>query len=346
MKEDAGKSLVKVLGGEAVGPPPLWLMRQAGRYLPEYRALRAKAGDFWTMCNDPAMAAEVTLQPIRRFGFDAAIIFSDILTVPNALGLSVRFEEGEGPKLSPLGDVAALERDGAVWAAKLAPAYETLRRVRSALDASTSLLGFAGAPWTLATYMAEGGGSSDQRAAKLWGYRDPKGFGEFLDHIGDCVAQHLIAQLDAGADVVQIFDSWASGLPPRPFAEWVIAPTRKIVQQVRSARPGARIIGFPRAATLAGYIRYAGETGVNAVSVDTAVPPRWMAETLAPNIAVQGNLDPMALITGGDALARATDDLLAAMRGKRFIFNLGHGVLPETPPEHVAELAARVRGAR
>jgi uroporphyrinogen decarboxylase len=321
-------------------------MRQAGRYLPEYQAVRAKAGSFWTMCMTPELAAEVTLQPIERFGFDAAIVFSDILVVPYALGMDVRFVEGEGPRLKAIEDAKGLERDGALWKQRLAPTYETLKRVRTRLDAGRALLGFAGAPWTLATYMAEGGGSTDQRAAKLWGYRDPEGFGAFLDLIGDCVAQHLIAQLDAGADAVQIFDSWASGLPEAAFLDWVVEPTKRIVDTVRKAKPAAKIIGFPRAATQRGYEIYAGETGVDAVSVDTAVSPEWAAAVLGSEVVVQGNLDPIALIAGGAALADAVATILAAMQGVPFIFNLGHGILPETPPEHVAQLVAQLRGKR
>jgi uroporphyrinogen decarboxylase len=220
-----------------------------------------------------------------------------------------------------------------------------LRLVRAALPASRALLGFAGAPWTLATYLAEGGGSSDQRAAKLWGYRDPEGFARLLDLLGDCVAQHLADQLDAGADAVQIFDSWASGLADHCFAAWVIRPTKRIVEKVRAAKPGAKIIGFPRAATLEGYAAYARDTGVDAISLDTATPMDWAARTIAPKIAIQGNLDPIALIAGGKALETAVERILKATAGVPFIFNLGHGVLPETPPEHAAQLLALVRGS-
>ena len=338
--KSSGKRLVSVLDGQAVSPPPVWLMRQAGRYLPEYRALRAKAGSFWTMCNDPVMATEITLQPIRRFGFDAAVIFSDILTVPFALGRTVKFEENIGPTLDAVTSAEGLERDPAIWQQKLSAAYETLRRTRVALPAETSLLGFAGAPWTLATYMAAGRGGDEQKAAKLWGYRDPKSFGALLDLLGDCVAAHLIAQIDAGADAVQIFDSWASGLPADMFERWVIAPTKRIVKIVRAAKPDAKIIGFPRAATLQGYEFYADETGVDGISVDTSAPQDWMADLDMP---IQGNLDPLLLVTGGSAMERAVDELVDAMRGKPFIFNLGHGVLQETPPEHIAALVARIR---
>ncbi|HEY7977710.1 MAG TPA: uroporphyrinogen decarboxylase [Rhizomicrobium sp.] len=332
--------MVSVLEGQAGAPPPVWLMRQAGRYLPEYRELRAKAGSFWTMCNDPVMATEISLQPIRRFGFDAAIIFSDILTVPFALGRTVKFEENVGPTLDAVTSAEGLERDPAIWQQKLSPAYETLRLVRPKLPAETSLLGFAGAPWTLATYMAAGRGGDEQKAAKLWGYRDPKSFGTLLDVLGDCVAAHLIAQIDAGADAVQIFDSWASGLPADVFQRWVVAPTKRIVEKVRAVKPHAKIIGFPRATTLQGYEFYADETGVDGISVDTSAPQDWMSEIDVP---VQGNLDPLLLVTGGSAMDRAVDELVDAMRGRPFIFNLGHGVLQETPPEHVAALVARVR---
>jgi uroporphyrinogen decarboxylase len=315
-------------------------MRQAGRYLPEYRELRAKAGSFWTMCNDPVMATEITLQPIRRFGFDAAIIFSDILTVPFALGKTVKFEENVGPTLDAVNSAEGLEHDPAIWQQRLSPAYETLALVRAKLPAETSLLGFAGAPWTLATYMAAGRGGDEQKAAKLWGYRDPKSFGVLLNLLGDCVAAHLIAQIDAGADAVQIFDSWASGLSADAFSRWVVAPTKRIVEKVRAAKPAAKIIGFPRATTLQGYEFYADETGVDAISVDTSAPQDWMSELDMP---IQGNLDPLLLVTGGAVMERAVDTIVDEMRGRPFIFNLGHGVLQETPPEHVAALVARVR---
>ncbi len=344
MKSD--KTLVSVLNGTAADPPPIWLMRQAGRYLPEYRELRARAGSFWAMCMDPRMAAEVTLQPMRRFGFDAAIVFSDILTVPFALGREVRFTEGEGPSLEPVTGIEGLERDGEIWRKRLAPAYETLERVRGALGPEMALLGFAGAPWTLATYMAAGRGGDEQRAAKLWGYRDPDGFRRLLDLLGDCVAAHLANQLASGADAVQLFDSWASGLPAQPFEDWVIAPTKRIVAKIRTIHPKARIIGFPRAATLEGYARYAETTGVDAISLDTAVPMKWAAARLGSKVVLQGNLDPIALIAGGGALSRAVTAIRDAVEGVPFVFNLGHGILPETPLAHVDELLKQVRSRR
>jgi uroporphyrinogen decarboxylase len=339
------KKVLEVLGKKDFSVPPIWLMRQAGRYLPEYRALRAQAGSFWNMALTPKFAAEATLQPIRRFGFDAAILFSDILVVPEALGCKVSFTEGEGPSLEPITSVDGLETRKEKWAACLAPVYEALALTRTGLDGSTTLLGFAGAPWTLASYLAAGRGGDEQRAARLWGYRDPQGFGQLLDLLAECVAFHLIAQLSAGAEAVQIFDSWASGLPPKAFADWVIAPTAKIVRLVRAAHPQARVIGFPRAATLQGYEIYAQQSGVDAVSLDTAAPMDWAAKSLGGKIALQGNLDPLALIAGGDALGRNVDEILNAMHGKPFIFNLGHGILPQTPIAHVEQLLARVRRA-
>jgi uroporphyrinogen decarboxylase len=332
---------VRVLEGQALNVPPVWLMRQAGRYLPEYRALREKAGSFWGMALNPEFAAEVTLQPIRRFGFDAAILFSDILTVPEALGQKVTFTAGEGPSLAPVTSTDGFIEDRESWAKYFAPVYEALRLTRAGLSDDITLLGFAGAPWTLATYLAAGKGGDEQRCAKLWAYRDPEGFGYLLDILAECVAFHLIRQIDAGADAVQIFDSWASGLPAALFEQVVIAPTRKIVAAVRAARPGAKIIGFPRAATLKGYADYVAATGVDAVSLDTAMPMPWAAENLP--CALQGNLDPIALIAGGAALDRAVDDILQAMAGKPFIFNLGHGILPETPIAHVEQLLKRIR---
>jgi uroporphyrinogen decarboxylase len=337
-------SLLAVLDRKPVHPVPLWLMRQAGRYLPEYQAARKKAGSFWTMCMTPELAAEVTLQPIRRFDFDAAILFSDILVVPHALGQAVRFEDGHGPVLDAFGGLDGLIRDPSVWQDKLAPVYAAMHETRARLAPEKALIGFAGAPWTLAAYMLEGKGSSDQRAAKLSAYRDHARFIELLDLLADVVAWHLVRQLEAGADAVQIFDSWAGGLPDQEFEEFVIVPNKRVVAGVRKAVPHAKIIGFPRAATETGYESYAAQTGVDAVSIDTSGSMAWAAKKLGPRVALQGNLDPIALIAGGDALNRAVDRILAATSGQPFIFNLGHGILPETPLEHVTQLVARVRG--
>jgi uroporphyrinogen decarboxylase len=321
-------------------------MRQAGRYLPEYRAVRQKAGSFWGMALNPELAAEVTNQPIRRFGFDAAILFSDILTVPEALGQKVTFTAGEGPSLAPVRGTDGFTRDPADWERYFEPVYEAIRRTRSGLDregfGDTALLGFAGAPWTLATYLAAGAGGDEQKAAKLWAYRDPQDFTRLLDILGECVAFHLVRQLRAGADAVQIFDSWASGLPPVLFEQVVIGPTRKIVAAVRAEVPGAKIIGFPRAATLDGYEAYVRATGVDALSLDTAAPMNWAANSFS--CALQGNRDPIALVAGGAALDRAVDAILEATAGKPHIFNLGHGILQETPIAHVEQLLKRVRG--
>ncbi len=338
------KKLIEVFDRKSLAPPPLWMMRQAGRYLPEYREARAKAGSFWKMCMTPSLAGEVTLQPVRRFEFDAAIVFSDILVVPAALGVRVEFEDG--PKLSPVSSAVGLKETSDRRAQYFEPVYEALTIARAALDVSMALLGFAGGAWTLASYLAAGGGGDDQKAAKLWAYRDPKSFEELVGVLTACVSQHLIGQLNAGADAVQIFDSWASGLPPSLFSQWVIAPTKKIVANVRAAVPRAKIIGFPRAATQEGYLAYARETGVDAVSVDTAMPMGWAAAKIGPYCVLQGNLDPVALVAGGRALAEAVDNILETASGTPFIFNLGHGILPETPIEHVYELVNRVRGTR
>lgn len=343
MKRD--RKIVRVLEGGAPKTPPVWLMRQAGRYLPEYRAVREKAGSFWGMALNPDLASEVTIQPIRRFGFDAAILFSDILTVPEALGQRVTFTAGEGPSMAPVASTDGFNEDRDAWAKYFEPVYEALRMTRAGLDKegfqTTTLLGFAGAPWTLATYLAAGVGGDEQKAAKLWAYRDPQGFATLLDILGECVAFHLIRQLDAGADAVQIFDSWAGGVPPALFEDVVIKPAQKIVAAVRKERPGAKIIGFPRAVTLDGYTRYVDATGVDAVSLDTSAPMAWAAKSLT--CAVQGNLDPVALIAGGAALDRAADAILEAMAGKAHIFNLGHGITPETPIAHVEQLLKRIR---
>lgn len=337
-------AFVAVLDRRPRTPPPIWLMRQAGRYLPEYQETRKRAGSFWTMCMTPELAAEVTVQPIRRFDFDAAILFSDILVIPHALGQAVTFEEGVGPRLAPT-DLAKLTRDPARWAEKLAPVYDAIAATRALLAPDKALIGFAGAPWTLAAYMIDGRGTQDQRGAKLYAFREPATFAALIALLSEAVAAHLIRQIDAGADAVQIFDSWASGLSYGDFLEWGVAPAKRIVSLVRARHPKARIIGFPRAVSQSGYETYVRETGVTAVSIDTGTPMDWAAKALAPHTAVQGNLDPIALIAGGEALDRAIDRIVEAARGTPFVFNLGHGVLPETPVEHVARLVERVRKA-
>lgn len=320
------------------------MMRQAGRYLPEYRAVRARAGSFLGLCFNPEWAADVTLQPIRRFGFDAAILFSDILVIPHALGQTVRFVEGEGPRLDPLADAAALEgirRE--IDPAVLAPIYETVRRVKAELPQDVALIGFCGAPWTVATYMVAGRGTPDQAPARMLALQEPQAFGRLIDTLVEASAQYLVAQLDAGADCLQIFDSWAGVLPPADFERWSVQPTRRLVAKVREAHPGARIIGFPRGAG-PGIPRYVDETGVNTVSLETAIDRQFARAEIQARVPVQGNLDPEILLAGGDALDRAVDEIMAAFSAGPFIFNLGHGILPQTPIAHVERMLARVRG--
>ncbi len=338
------KSLLEVLDGRPQNPPPVWLMRQAGRYLPEYRALRAKAGDFLNLIFTPEYAVEVTLQPVRRFGFDAAILFSDILVIPHALGQAVRFAAGEGPRLEPLSDGEAVKRlRGEVDQNVLGPIYETVRGVKAKLDAGTALLGFCGAPWTVASYMIAGQGTSDQAPARLLAYREPAAFGALIDILVEASAAYLVRQLQAGADAVQIFDTWAGVLPPEQFARWCIEPTRKIVAKVRAQMPGAKVIGFPRGAGTQ-LARYVEEIPVDAVGLDWAVDRGFVRERVQSRVAVQGNLDPLVLVAGGGELERAVDGVLEAFAGRPFIFNLGHGIVPETPIAHVESMLARVRG--
>lgn len=323
--------------------PPVWLMRQAGRYLPEYRAVRKEAGSFLDLCYTPQLAAEVTLQPIRRYGFDAAILFSDILVVPDAIGQSVRFAEGEGPRLDPIRDVASLGRlDLALAKSKFETVWETVSLLRQSLPKETELIGFCGAPWTVATYMVEGCGSSDQAEARSWAYRDPEGFQRLIDILVEASIDYLSGQVEAGAGVLQIFDSWAGSLSEDQFAKWVILPTKRIVLALKAKYPTIPIIGFPRGATVM-LGDFASATGVDGVSCDTSCPLHIMHSLAGQSIVAQGNLDPLLLVAGGPALDRRVDEILRAMSGKPFIFNLGHGIVPETPPEHVAKLMARIR---
>jgi uroporphyrinogen decarboxylase len=330
--------------GEVLDVPPIWLMRQAGRYLPEYRATRAEAGDFLTLCYTPKLAAEVTLQPIRRYGFDAAILFSDILVVPDALGQPVRFAEGEGPRLDPIRSADALGKLSIAGAGqKFDIVAETVARLRQDLPAETALIGFCGAPWTVATYMVQGQGSADQAEARLWAYRDPEGFQALIDVLVAASIDYLDRQVRAGADCLQIFDTWAGSLPDDEFDRWVVAPTREIREAIRDLHPDVPVIGFPRGAG-ATAVWYVSETGVNGVGCDTATPPFVMSEAFdEEDVVVQGNLDPLLLVAGGARLDERVDEILDLMRGKRFIFNLGHGIVPQTPPEHVAQLVERVR---
>ena len=330
--------------GNALSPPPMWLMRQAGRYLPEYRETRNKAGGFLDLCYNPALAAEVTLQPIRRFGFDAAILFSDILVVPDALGQSVRFAEGEGPRLDPIRDASGLGRlKIESTGSKFNLVAETVSRLRRDLPDETALIGFCGAPWTVATYMAEGRGSSDQAQARGWAYRDPGSFQTLIELLVAASIEYLSLQVHAGADCLQIFDTWAGSLPDDQFDLWVVRPTKQIVAGVKKRHPGIPIIGFPRGAGVSS-LWYVNETGVDGIGCDTAMPPSLMSETFeGEDVVVQGNLDPLLLVEGGDAMLQRVDSILELMSGRRFIFNLGHGIVPETPPENVARLVERVR---
>ena len=338
---------LRVLGGETVGPPPLWMMRQAGRYLPEYRALRAEAGSFLDLCYNPDFAVEVTLQPIRRFGFDVAILFSDILVVPDALERSLRFVEGEGPRLEPIDErgIAALPdlvaRKGGLGT-HLAPVIETVRRLRAELPPTVALFGFCGAPWTVATYMIAGRGTPDQAPARMFAHQHPDRFDALLDLLADVSADYLIDQLDAGADAVQVFDSWSGVLDDMEFQRCCIAPTQRMVERVRAKHPNAPIIGFPKDAG-AKYRGYRAATGVNALGLDWTVPLDFAAE-LQREGAVQGLLDPMRLIAGGDALERGVMAILERLGDGPLIFNLGHGITPKAPIAHVEQLVRLVRG--
>lgn len=334
------KPLLRALAGEALTPPPWWLMRQAGRYLPEYRAVRGQAANFIKLCLSPALATELTLQPVRRLGMDAAILFSDILLLPYALGQALDYREGEGPVLDPITDRAGLDRLRKASALeRLDAIFETVRRVQTALDKRVALVGFAGAPWTVATYMVEGGTSRDFRRVKGWAYRDRQGFSELIELLTETTIELLSAQLTAGAEVVQLFDSWAGVLPEAEFAQWVIEPTAAIVAEMKKHHPGCPVIGFPRGAGIL-YERYVVETGIDAVAMDTTLPAGFACTKLGSRVALQGNLDPVLLLSGGQALEQAVAELRRSFAGMPWIFNLGHGVLPETPPDHVAQLAS------
>jgi uroporphyrinogen decarboxylase len=336
--------LLTVLDGTRQSPPPVWLMRQAGRYLPEYRALRAKAGGFLDLVFNPEFAAEVTLQPVQRFGFDAAILFSDILVVPHALGQEVAFAVGEGPQLDPIADRMAFERlSSELDHDLLAPVYETIRIVKAQLDPAVALLGFCGAPWTVASYMIAGHGTPDQAPARLFAYRDAAAFAVLIDVLVEASAGYLIRQLQAGADAVQIFDTWAGVLPPEQFERWCIEPVQRIVDLVRAEVPSARIIGFPRGAGTM-LPRYVEKIVPDAVGLDWMVDKAFARDKVQSKVPVQGNLDPLVLVAGGVALDRAIDAIMEAFADRPFIFNLGHGIVPETPIAHVEHMLKRVRG--
>jgi uroporphyrinogen decarboxylase len=336
--------LLRVLKGERLDAPPVWLMRQAGRYLPEYRALRAEKGGFLDLATDPESATEVTLQPIRRFGFDGAILFSDILMVPWALGQDLTFGAGEGPMLTP----ALVDRalDGLTRVPeRLDPVYETVRRVAAALSPETTFLGFAGSPWTVATYMVAGHGSKDQGETRRFAYRDPAAFQHIVAAIADLTIDYLSGQIDCGVQAVQLFDSWAGSLSPAQFEQWVIAPNARIVAALHDRHPDTPVIGFPKGA--GGKLpAYANETAADAIGLDETVDPDWANAVLPQGLPVQGNLDPLALVAGGAALDAAIDRVLAAFPDRPHVFNLGHGILQDTPIAHVEQLLARVRVSR
>lgn len=339
------KLLLETVKGKRQNRPPIWIMRQAGRYLPEYRAIRERAGSFLDLCYAPELAAEVTLQPLRRFDLDAAILFSDILVVPHALGRSVAFETGEGPVLEPI-DAAGIARlEPGMVLEGLAPVLETVERVKGALPPGKTFIGFCGAPWTVATYMIGGRGSSDQKAARLFMLREPQAFAGLMDVLVEASIAYLVAQLQNGADVVQLFESWAHHLDEEAFATAVIEPARRIVQGVRQAVPDAAIIGFPRGA--AGQLgRYAVETGIDMIGLDQAVPAAVANALLPDAFGVQGNLDPLRLVAGGEQMAARVEAIIAGFANRPHVFNLGHGVLPETPVEHVERLVELVKEGR
>ena len=343
--EEGGKTVLRALAGEVVWPPPVWLMRQAGRYLPEYRELRTRAKSFLDFCYNPDLAVEATLQPIRRFGFDAAILFSDILVVPDALGADVRFVEGEGPRLVPIRtmkDVLALRPERLVE--QIDRVLEVVRRLRVDLPAGVTLIGFSGAPWTLAAYMVEGGGSRDFAVARTVARREPALFKKLIDILTDAVIDYLSRQIEAGAEVLQLFDSWAGVLAPSELERWCIQPSQKIATSLAERFPGVPLIAFPRGIGAA-YLDFAWRVPVAGLSLDTTVPPEWAATALrdTPVRCLQGNLDPLALLGPTPALLEEVDTILAAMRGTPLIFNLGHGIVPETSPETVLALVRHLK---
>ncbi len=338
------KPLLENLAGRPTRRPPVWLMRQAGRYLPEYRALRTNAKNFIDFCLNPELATEVTLQPVRRFGMDGAILFADILLIPHALGQSVAFVENEGPRLEPIRDAAGLAKLSDTRAAEiLSPVMQTIKNVRATLSPEVTLIGFAGAPWTVATYMIEGRGGTDYETSRTMAWSNPELFAALIDRITTATIAYLSAQVEAGAEALQIFDSWAGAVPAPLFDTAVIAPTKRIVTALKAKHPNIPIIGFPRAAG-SHVARYAAETGVNAVGIDHMTDLSAAARSVPNGVAVQGNLDPILLLHGGEAMEREARAIIDAMRGKPFIFNLGHGVMQPTPPEHVARLVDLVKG--
>ncbi|NBB49985.1 uroporphyrinogen decarboxylase [Rhizobium sp. CRIBSB] len=338
------RKVLNVLKGETVTPPPIWLMRQAGRYLPEYRETRQKAGSFLDLCYSPEFATEVTLQPIRRYGFDAAILFSDILVIPDALHRNVTFTEGHGPQMDPIDEAGILTLSDAGVMEHLKPVFETVTRLRRELPQETTLLGFCGAPWTVATYMIAGHGTPDQAPARLFAYRHPQAFRRLLDVLADISAEYLVAQIDAGADAVQIFDSWAGVLGEAEFEAYAVEPVRRIIESVKSRRPHAKVIAFAKGAGIL-LKHYRRKTGADAIGLDWSVPLSFAVE-LQKDGPVQGNLDPMRVVAGGSALSEGIDAILQALGHGPLIFNLGHGITPQANPAHVTDLVAQVRSFR
>lgn len=338
------KTILRALRGEALPTPPVWMMRQAGRYLPEYRATRAQAGDFLSLCYTPDLAAEVTLQPIRRYGFDAAILFADILLLPQALGMDLWFETGEGPRLSTVttpAELSALKAPGDVHD-RLAPIYETVRILSRELPRETTLIGFAGAPWTVATYMIAGRGTRDQGPAHALKAADRATFAGIIDLLTEATIEYLSAQVDAGAEVIKLFDSWAGSLKGQDFEDFAVAPTARIIAALKARHPGLPVIAFPREAG-EGYVGFARKTGADCVAIDNSVSAEWAAAQVQVDGCVQGNLDPRHMVTGGDALVAATRDVVRAFSGGPHIFNLGHGITPDADPENVALMVETIR---
>jgi len=346
-KQQPGKNskFIKTLRGTKSRIPPIWLMRQAGRYLPEYREIRSQANGFLSLCYTPDLATEVTLQPIKRYDLDAAILFSDILIVPHALGQDVKFVEGDGPRLEPIEDAQSLAQlDLSRTQEKFSIVCEAVSKIRKALTAKKALIGFCGAPWTVATYMVAGRGTTDQAPARSFAYKDPKTFARLIDMITETSFDYLSQQIEAGVNAVQVFDSWAGTLPDNEFDRWVVRPTKQLVSALNTRYPDIPVIGFPRAAGEKTY-NYAISTGVQALGCDTSMSLEFMKDELAnKGIPLQGNLDPLLLVIGGKAMENRINEILEAMRGKPFIFNLGHGIVPQTPPENVAHLVETVRG--
>jgi uroporphyrinogen decarboxylase len=325
-----------------VSPPPIWMMRQAGRYLPEYRETRTQAGDFLSLCLNPELATEVTLQPIRRFGFDASILFADILLIPHAMGQPLAYKEGVGPVLEPIRTVDGVARLAGDSAERLSPVYQTVRNLRAALPSDVALIGFAGAPWTVAAYMVEGRGGKGFVAARRWAFSDPQGFQTLIDKVTDATIHYLSAQIEAGADTIQIFDSWAGLLPASQLERWVIRPTRRIADALKARHRHIPVIGFPRGVGPA-MAAYCAGTGVDGLSLDESLDPAWAVQAVPSTVVLQGNLDPQFVVAGGAPMLAEADRILDAFEGRPHIFNLGHGLVPETPPEHVGELVAHIR---